>query len=94
VQTVVSREKDPKEFGVVTIGAILGGTVANIIPDTVQVRGTIRSYSQDVRAKLLDGVRRVANASAAMAGAPVSEPSFRTVTQAMSLAVLNVLARP
>jgi len=73
VQTVISREKDPKEFGVVTIGAIHGGTVGNIIPDTVQVRGTIRSYSPDVRAKLLDGVRRVANASAAMAGAPAPD---------------------
>jgi amidohydrolase len=73
VQTVVSREKDPKEFGVVTIGAIQGGTVGNIIPDTVLVRGTIRSYSDDVRAKLLDGVRRAANASAALAGAPAPE---------------------
>ena len=73
VQTVVSREKDPKEFGVVTIGAIQGGTVGNIIPDNVQVRGTIRSYSPAVRAKLLDGVRRVANASAAMAGAPAPD---------------------
>jgi hippurate hydrolase len=73
VQTVVSREKDPKEFGVVTIGAIQGGTVGNIIPDSVQVRGTIRSYSPAVRAKLLDGVRRVAVASAAMAGAPAPD---------------------
>jgi amidohydrolase len=73
VQTVISREKDPKEFGVVTIGAIHGGTVGNIIPDTVQVRGTIRSYSPEVRDKLLDGVRRVANASAAMAGAPAPD---------------------
>ncbi|QGZ42897.1 amidohydrolase [Pseudoduganella flava] len=73
VQTVVSREKDPKEFGVVTIGAIQGGTVGNIIPDTVQVRGTIRSYSPEVRAKLLDGVRRVANGAAAMAGAPAPD---------------------
>jgi hippurate hydrolase len=73
VQTVVSREKDPKAFGVVTIGAIQGGTVGNIIPDTVDVRGTIRSYSPEVRAKLLDGVRRVANASAAMADAPAPD---------------------
>lgn len=73
VQTVVSREKDPKEFGVVTIGAIQGGTVGNIIPDSVLVRGTIRSYSPEVRARLLEGVRRVANASAAMAGAPAPD---------------------
>lgn len=73
VQTVVSREKDPKQFGVVTIGAINGGTVGNIIPDSVQVRGTIRSYSPEVREKLLEGVRRVANASAAMADAPAPD---------------------
>lgn len=73
VQTVVSREKDPKEFGVVTVGAIQGGTVGNIIPDSVQVRGTIRSYSPQVRARLLEGVRRVAEGSAAMAGAPKPE---------------------
>lgn len=73
VQTVISREKDPKEFGVVTIGAINGGTVGNIIPDTVKVRGTIRSYTPAVREKILAGVRRIANASAAMADAPAPD---------------------
>ena len=73
VQTVISREKDPKEFGVVTIGAISGGTVGNIIPDSVKVRGTIRTYSPAVREKILAGVRRVANASAARADAPAPD---------------------
>lgn len=70
VQTVVSREKDPAEFGVVTVGAIQGGTVGNIIPDTVVLRGTIRSYKPEVREKLLTGIRRTANAAAMMGGAP------------------------
>jgi hippurate hydrolase len=70
VQSVVSREKDPAEFGVVTVGSIQGGTAGNIIPDTVIVRGTIRSYKPEVREKLLAGVRRTALAAAAMAGAP------------------------
>lgn len=70
VQTVVSREKDPAEFGVVTVGAIQGGTVGNIIPDQVQLSGTIRSYQPEVREKLLAGVRRTANAAAMMGGAP------------------------
>jgi hippurate hydrolase len=70
VQTVVSREKDPAEFGVVTIGSIQGGTVGNIIPDTVVLRGTIRSYQPQVREKLLAGIRRTALAAAAMGGAP------------------------
>jgi hippurate hydrolase len=70
VQTVISREKDPMEFGVVTIGAVQAGTVGNIIPDMATLRGTIRSYNPAVREKLLSGVRRTANAVAMMAGAP------------------------
>jgi hippurate hydrolase len=76
VQTVVSREKDPMEFGVVTVGAVQAGTVGNIIPDTAVLRGTIRSYKPDVRAKLLEGVRRTAKAEAMMAGAPEPEVSL------------------
>lgn len=77
VQTVVSREKDPAEFGVVTIGAVQAGTVGNIIPDTAVLRGTIRSYQPEVREKLLAGIRRTANAAAAMGGAP--EPTVELV---------------
>jgi hippurate hydrolase len=73
VQAVVSREKDPLEAGVVTIGAIQGGSAGNIIPDQVVVRGTIRDYDAGVRAKLKAGVERVARAEAAMAGAPDPE---------------------
>src|SRR5450755_4571859 len=76
VQTVVSREKDPQEFGVVTIGAVQAGTVGNIIPDSAVLRGTIRSYSPSVRDKLLNGVRRTANAVAMMAGAQPPDVSL------------------
>jgi amidohydrolase len=78
VQTLVSREKDPHEFGVVTIGAFQAGTVANIIPETATVRLTLRSYEPDVRTLLAEGVARIANASAAMAGAPA--PHVRWVS--------------
>lgn len=70
VQSVVSREKDPAQFGVVTIGAIHGGSAGNIIPDTVSLAGTIRSFDPAVRQKMIDGITRIANAEAAMAGAP------------------------
>jgi hippurate hydrolase len=80
---VVSREKDPAEFGVVTVGAIQGGTVGNIIPDTVTLRGTIRSYKSEVREKLLAGVRRTANAAAMMGGAP--EPVVALVPGGMAV---------
>jgi amidohydrolase len=70
VQTVVSREKDPAEFGVVTIGSIQSGSAGNIIPDAAVLRGTIRSYKPEVREKMLEGIQRTAKASAAMSAAP------------------------
>jgi hippurate hydrolase len=73
VQSVISREKDPFEFGVFSVGSIQGGTTGNIIPDSVALRGTIRSYDPAVRAKIHDGIRRTAKAVAAMANAPEPE---------------------
>jgi hippurate hydrolase len=73
VQSVISREKDPQQAGVVSIGLIQGGTAGNIIPDEVTVRGTIRNYDPEVRAKLKAGVLRVAQAEALMAGAPAPD---------------------
>jgi hippurate hydrolase len=73
VQSVVSREKDPQEPGVVTIGAIEGGSAGNIIPERVAVRGTIRSFDPATRARLKAGIERVARAESAMAGAPEPE---------------------
>ena len=85
VQTIVSREKDPMEFGVITVGAINAGTAGNIIPESAVLRGTIRSYRSDVRDRLLAGIRRTAQAAALVAGAP--EPEV-TVTEGGS-AIVN-----
>jgi hippurate hydrolase len=76
VQSVISREKDPTEFGVFSVGAIHAGTAHNIIPDQVVLRGTIRTFKPEVRAKILAGIERTAKASAAMAGGPEPEISF------------------
>ena len=68
---MISREKDPTEFGVVSIGAVNSGTAGNIIPDDATVLGTIRSFKPEVRAKMLAGVQRqTAKAVAAMSDAP------------------------
>jgi hippurate hydrolase len=76
VQSVISREKDPTEFGVFSIGAIHAGTANNIIPDEVVLRGTIRTFKPEVRAKMLDGIERTAKAAAAMSGAPAPDIVF------------------
>jgi len=75
VQSVISREKDASKFGVVTIGSVQAGNAGNVIPDTALVRGTIRSYDNDTRAKMLEGIERTAKAVAMMAGAP--EPDIK-----------------
>jgi hippurate hydrolase len=75
VQSVVSREKDPAAFGVVTIGAIEAGSAGNVIPDQARLLGTVRTQDEAVRAKLLNGITRTAEAVAAMAGAPA--PSLK-----------------
>jgi hippurate hydrolase len=77
VQSVISREKDPFQFGVFSIGSIQGGSTGNIIPDSVLLRGTLRSYDPAVRARMREGIRRTANATAAMSGAP--EPEVKLV---------------
>ena len=63
VQSVISREKDPAEFGVVSIGTIQGGAAVNIIPDDVILTGTIRSFKPEVRAKMIAGIERTAKRS-------------------------------
>jgi hippurate hydrolase len=73
VQSVISREKDPFQFGVFSVGSIQGGTSGNIIPDQVALRGTIRSYDHGVRSKMHEGILRTAKAAAAASGAPEPE---------------------
>jgi hippurate hydrolase len=73
VQSVMSREKDPTEFGVLSIGAIHAGTAENIIPDEALVLGTIRTFKPAVRAKMLAGIERTAKAAAAMSDAPAPD---------------------
>jgi amidohydrolase len=70
VQSVISREKDPTEFGVISIGSFHAGTASNIIPDEAVLLGTIRTFKPEVRAKLNAGIQRTAEAVAAMANGP------------------------
>ncbi len=58
LQTVVSREVDPIQPAVVTVGAIHGGTVNNIIPDQVVFRGTVRTLDAEARRVAEAAIRR------------------------------------
>jgi amidohydrolase len=74
LQTLVSRENSPFEPAVVTVGSIHGGTKHNIIGDNCRLQLTVRSYSPEVREKLIEGIKRKAKAAAASAGA--AEPTI------------------
>lgn len=73
LQTIVSREVEPIEPAVVTVGSIHGGTKHNIIPDEVKLQLTLRSFSEPVRLLLVEAVKRRATALATAHRAP--EPS-------------------
>ena len=70
LQTLVSREVNPLKAGVVTVGSFQAGFVHNIIPDEAKLQLTVRSYDDDVRKTLLDGIERIAIAQALSAGLP------------------------
>lgn len=61
LQTLVSRELPMVESAVLTFGIIRGGTAANVIPDEVELQGTLRCLDASWRQKLLDSIRRVSN---------------------------------
>jgi hippurate hydrolase len=73
LQTLVSRENNPFDPAVVTVGSIHGGSKHNIIPNEVRMQLTVRSTKDSVRKHLLDGIKRVAEAAARGAGAPAPE---------------------
>jgi hippurate hydrolase len=52
LQTVVSRNVDPREMAVISVGAIHGGEAANVIPQNVTMRLTVRAFNPDIRAML------------------------------------------
>jgi hippurate hydrolase len=70
LQTVVSRENNPVDPVVVTVGSIHGGTAGNVIPDEVRLQLSVRTYTPEVRTRTLDAIRRITKGEALSAGAP------------------------
>jgi len=70
LQTLVSREVDPQQPAVVTVGSFHAGAKHNIISDEARMQLTVRSYTDETRRILLDGIRRIARGEAIAAGIP------------------------
>jgi amidohydrolase len=87
LQTIVSRELDPTEAAVVTVGSIHGGTKHNIIPNEVKLQLTVRSLKDDVRKHILEAIARITRAAAQSARA--KEPSIRIELDDFTPALFN-----
>ena len=82
LQTLVSRENDPLDRAVVTVGSFHAGTKHNIISDEARLQLTVRSYTPEVRKLLLDGIARIARGEAIAAGVPEDRMPVVTVREA------------
>ena len=68
LQTLASREISPLDPVVVTVGSFHAGTKHNIIPDRAKLELTVRSYSDETRQRLLDGIQRIVRGEAIASG--------------------------
>jgi hippurate hydrolase len=88
LQTIVSREVNPLDPAVVTVGTFSAGTKRNIIADEAKLELTVRSYKPEVQKQLLVAIERIAKAEAAAAGAP-REPMITIDARKTSEVVYN-----
>jgi amidohydrolase len=101
LQTIVSRNVDPQETAVLTIGSVHGGTAYNIIAETVALEGTIRTFSPAVRETVLTRLRVLLDGIAAGMGAKydlkvksvapavVNDPGIAEVARAAAVQVVG-----
>ncbi|WP_068075822.1 amidohydrolase [Novosphingobium lentum] len=89
LQTLVSRENNPLEPAVVTVGSFHAGAKHNIIPDDARLQLTVRSYTDESRKHLLDGIRRIAAGEAMAAGMPDDRMPVVTVSDDFTPATFN-----
>jgi amidohydrolase len=82
LQTLVSREANPQDPAVVTVGSFHAGAKHNIIPDEAQLLVTVRSYTPETRKLLLDGIKRIVRGEAIASGLPDDRMPVVTVRDA------------
>ena len=84
LQSIVSRENDPLDPVVITVGAIHGGSKNNIIPDEVKLLLTVRTYKPEVRERVIAAIERTAKGEALTGGAP-REPAVQVTHAANAM---------
>jgi amidohydrolase len=87
LQTIVSRERNPTEPSVVTVGSIHGGTKSNIIPNNVKLQLTVRTTNDVMRKNVKESIERICKAAAMGFRAP--EPEFTYFPEEFTPRLLN-----
>jgi hippurate hydrolase len=80
-QTIVSRENNPLDPIVVTVGSIHGGTKHNIISDEVKMQLSVRTYKSEVRDRVLAAIDQIAKGTAKAGGVPDDRAPIVTVSK-------------
>jgi hippurate hydrolase len=80
-QTIPSRQNNPLDPIVITVGSIHGGTKHNIISDEVKMQLTVRTYKPEVRERVLAAIERTAKGIAAAGGIPPERAPIITVSK-------------
>ncbi|MEA5401005.1 amidohydrolase [Synechococcus sp. BA-124 BA4] len=89
LQTLVSREINPLEPAVVSVGSFTAGTKRNVIPDEALLQLTVRSYKPEIRQQLLEGMARIARGEAIAAGVAEDRMPEVTITKDSTPATYN-----
>jgi hippurate hydrolase len=89
LQTIVSREEDPLEPTVITVGSFHAGTKHNIIPDDAHLQLTVRTMTPEQREKTLEAIVRATNGIAAAAGIPAERAPIFEVSRDAVPATIN-----
>ena len=79
LQTIVSREVDPNDMAVVSIGSLQAGQTENVIPEVAEIRLNVRTVNTATRRKVLDAIKRIVKAECIASNAP-REPDFEDTT--------------
>ena len=80
LQTIVSRETQPGQFAVVTVGALNAGSKSNIIADRAELLLNLRTYDAELRQRIMAAIERIVRAECQASGSP-QEPEFEYYDQ-------------
>jgi amidohydrolase len=80
LQTIASRETDPSDLSVVSVGAIQAGDAENVISDVAHLKLNIRTINPKTRERVLSGVKRIVEAESVASNAP-KPPEFKPTTK-------------